>query len=181
MALATGRRPRPPGSAGTSGGSTGTSGAVGTSAVSAAARPRSLGTLRARRVVAEVLDAVADQDRVPLRLFCAVTGAALSADAGAGTGARSALSDVPTSTAMIGTPTSTVWPSSASSRATVPSHGQGSSTTALAVSISTMIWPSSTSVARLDVPGDDLGLGQALAHVGKLELLELGHLVPPPQ
>src|SRR6201989_2683299 len=71
-------------------------------------------------------------------------GAVLSAGTGAGTEARSALSGAPTSTAMIGTPTSTVWPSSASSRATVPSHGHGSSTTALAVSISTMIWPSST-------------------------------------
>ena len=49
-----------------------------------------------------------------------------------------------TSIAMIGTPTLTVSPSSASSRATVPSHGDGSSTTALAVSTSTMIWPSST-------------------------------------
>src|SRR6185312_12659339 len=35
-------------------------------------------------------------------------------------------------------------------------------------------------IARLDVPGDDVGLGQALAHVGKLELL-LGHLAPAPQ
>ena len=33
-------------------------------------------------------------------------------------------------------------------------------------------------VARLDVPGDDVGLGQALAYVGKLELLELGHARP---
>src|SRR5947208_1489587 len=71
-------------------------------------------------------------------------GTVLSAGAGAGTEARSALSGVPTSTAMIGTPTSTVWPTSAKSLATVPSHGHGSSTTALAVSISTMIWPSST-------------------------------------
>ena len=45
---------------------------------------------------------------------------------------------------MMGVPTSTVWPSSTSSRATVPSHGEGSSTTALAVSISTMIWLTST-------------------------------------
>ena len=49
-----------------------------------------------------------------------------------------------TSTAMMGTPTSTVCPSSASSRDTVPSHGDGSSTTAFAVSISTMIWLTST-------------------------------------
>jgi hypothetical protein len=48
------------------------------------------------------------------------------------------------SIAMIGTPTSMVWPSCASRRATVPSHGDGSSTTALAVSISTMIWLTST-------------------------------------
>ena len=44
------------------------------------------------------------------------------------------------STAMIGVPTSTVWPSPTSNPATTPSNGQGSSTTALAVSISTMIW-----------------------------------------
>ena len=43
------------------------------------------------------------------------------------------------STEMIGVPTSAVWPSGTSSRATVPSYGLGSSTTAFAVSISTMI------------------------------------------
>ena len=45
-----------------------------------------------------------------------------------------------TSTAMIGVPTLTVAPSSTSSPATTPSYGDGSSTTALAVSISTMTW-----------------------------------------
>src|SRR5580698_3406151 len=75
-----------------------------------------------------------------------------AAVAGAGTTDRSAESFLPatagpapeTSTAMIGVPTSTVWPSCTSSRATVPSQGEGSSTTALAVSISTMIWLTST-------------------------------------
>ena len=46
----------------------------------------------------------------------------------------------PTSTEMIGVPTSAVVPSGTSSPATTPSYGEGSSTTALAVSISTMIW-----------------------------------------
>ena len=46
----------------------------------------------------------------------------------------------PTSTEMIGVPTSAVVPSGTSSPATTPSYGDGSSTTALAVSISTMIW-----------------------------------------
>jgi hypothetical protein len=41
---------------------------------------------------------------------------------------------------MIGVPTSTVWPSGTSSAATTPAYGLGSSTTALAVSMSTMIW-----------------------------------------
>ncbi len=41
---------------------------------------------------------------------------------------------------MIGVPTSTVWPSGTSSSATTPAYGLGSSTTALAVSMSTMIW-----------------------------------------
>jgi hypothetical protein len=39
---------------------------------------------------------------------------------------------------MIGVPTSTVCPSSASKAVTVPAYGLGSSTTAFAVSISTM-------------------------------------------
>jgi hypothetical protein len=34
-------------------------------------------------------------------------------------------------------------------------------------------------VARLDVPGYDLGLGQAFAHVREAELLELTHDAPP--
>ncbi len=41
---------------------------------------------------------------------------------------------------MMGVPTSTVWPSGTSSAATTPAYGLGSSTTALAVSMSTMIW-----------------------------------------
>ena len=41
---------------------------------------------------------------------------------------------------MMGVPTSTVSPSGTSSAATTPAYGLGSSTTALAVSMSTMIW-----------------------------------------
>src|SRR6266536_1587449 len=72
-----------------------------------------------------------------------------SAPASAGGGTRSsarasavAASPAPglTSTEMIGVPTSAVTPSGTSSAATTPSNGLGSSTTAFAVSISTMIW-----------------------------------------
>jgi len=45
---------------------------------------------------------------------------------------------------MIGVPTSTVSPSATSRPATTPSNGQGSSTIALAVSISTIVWLTST-------------------------------------
>ena len=45
-----------------------------------------------------------------------------------------------TSTMMIGVPTSTVAPSATSSSLTTPANGLGSSTSAFAVSISTMIW-----------------------------------------
>jgi hypothetical protein len=41
---------------------------------------------------------------------------------------------------MIGVPTSTVVPSATISRATVPAYGLGSSTSDLAVSISTITW-----------------------------------------
>ncbi len=66
-------------------------------------------------------------------------GASAAGPAGA-LSAAGAPSSAATSTAMIGVPTSTVWPSPTSSPATTPSNGQGSSTTALAVSISTMVW-----------------------------------------
>src|SRR5271166_6083282 len=46
----------------------------------------------------------------------------------------------PICTEMIGVPTSAVAPSGTSRSATTPAYGLGSSTTALAVSISTMIW-----------------------------------------
>ena len=46
--------------------------------------------------------------------------------------------------AMIGAPTATVSPGCASSSPTVPAHGDGSSTAALAVSISTRIWFTAT-------------------------------------
>jgi len=42
--------------------------------------------------------------------------------------------------AMMGVPTSAVWPSSTRRAATVPAHGLGSSTSDLAVSISTITW-----------------------------------------
>src|SRR5882757_7860244 len=45
---------------------------------------------------------------------------------------------------MIGRPTSTVSPSAACSSVTTPAYGEGSSTAALAVSTSTMIWLTTT-------------------------------------
>src|SRR6266851_10231455 len=60
----------------------------------------------------------------------------------AGTDPAGTVSAVPvssaTSTSMMGVPTSTVWPSDTSRPVTTPSYGEGSSTTALAVSISTI-------------------------------------------
>ncbi len=81
-------------------------------------------------------------------------------------------------TEMIGVPTSAVAPSGTSRSATVPAYGLGSSTTALAVSISTMIWLTVICVARLDVPPDDVGLGQAFSDIRELELLEIWHAGP---
>src|ERR1039458_1818504 len=57
----------------------------------------------------------------------------------AGTGPAVPASSV-TSIAMIGVPTSTVWPSWTSRPVTTPANGQGSSTTALGGSISTITW-----------------------------------------
>ena len=45
----------------------------------------------------------------------------------------------------------------------MPAKGLGSSTTAFSVSTSARTWFSVTVVADGDVPGHDLGLGQALA------------------
>src|SRR5580693_2147876 len=67
------------------------------------------------------------------------SGSASGRAGGVGTGALPPAAPG-TSTAMIGVPTSTVWPSETSSAATTPAYGLGSSTTALAVSMSTMIW-----------------------------------------
>ena len=79
---------------------------------------------------------------------------------------------------MIGTPTLTVWPSSASSRATVPSHGDGSSTTALAVSISTMIWPSSTGSPGLTCQATMLASVRPSPTSGSLNSLSSAILAP---
>ena len=67
-------------------------------------------------------------------------GSAAGAAGTAGAGPPGCGAAPGTSTAMIGVPTSTVWPSGTSSAATTPANGLGSSTTALAVSMSTMIW-----------------------------------------
>ena len=75
-------------------------------------------------------------------------------------------------TAMIGVPTWTVSPSGTSSSVMVPANGDGSSTSDLAVSISTIDVVELDRVAGLDLPGDDLGLDQALAHVGEAEVLD---------
>ena len=51
----------------------------------------------------------------------------------------------------------------------MPATGDGISTVALSVITSTSGWSSADAVARLDVPGDDLGLGDAFADVRQLE------------
>src|SRR5690606_19449633 len=58
---------------------------------------------------------------------------------GAGAAAPSSTSNVTS-----GSPTLTVWPSSACSDATTPAYGEGRSTSALAVSTSVITWLSST-------------------------------------
>src|SRR5215831_8009794 len=60
--------------------------------------------------------------------------------AGATPFSKAASAASPTRTEMIGVPTSAVVPSATSSLSTTPAYGLGSSTTAFAVSISTMIW-----------------------------------------
>src|SRR6266567_3602241 len=70
-------------------------------------------------------------------------GGALMSAGGAGTSAGGAgawTPASPTCTEMMGVPTSAVVPSGTSRFSTTPSYGLGNSTTALAVSISTMIW-----------------------------------------
>ena len=100
-------------------------------------------------------------------------GRAAAAATGRG-GGRTSPASAPTCTEMIGVPTSTVV--ALGDEQVVrprPSNGLGSSTTALAVSISTMIWLMVTLSPGCDQPLDDLRLGQALADVGEPELLQL--------
>ena len=87
--------------------------------------------------------------------------------------AGAAAPPAPVEIEMIGVPTSTVSPSATSSSDTVPACGLGSSTTALAVSISTMIWFTLTASPGCTCQRDDVGLGQALPDIGELELPEL--------
>ena len=57
----------------------------------------------------------------------------------------------------------------AASASTVPATGDGISTVALSVITAATTWSSRDEVADLDVPFDDLGLGDALADVGHLD------------
>ena len=57
----------------------------------------------------------------------------------------------------------------AAQRDDVPATGDGISTVALSVITSARTWSSGTDVADLDVPFDDLGLGDAFADVGQLD------------
>ena len=72
---------------------------------------------------------------------------------------------------MIGVPTGTVSPSAACSAVTTPANGEGSSTAALTVSTSAIVSLTCDGVADGHRPLQDVALGQALAEVGKLELL----------
>ncbi len=67
-------------------------------------------------------------------------GVAGGSEAGAGTGVPAGATSMP----MIGVPTSTVCPSPTYSSATTPAYGDGSSTAAFAVSISTSVWFTAT-------------------------------------
>ena len=69
---------------------------------------------------------------------------------------------------MSGAPTATTSPAPACRAVTVPACGEGSSTTALAVSTSAIVWLSVTVSPTLDEPRHELGLGKALAEVGQL-------------
>ena len=69
---------------------------------------------------------------------------ARSSTRGGSTGGTGAGASPPTSNVTMSAPTSTVSPGSACSACTTPSNGDGSSTTAFAVSTSAMIWLSST-------------------------------------
>ena len=65
-----------------------------------------------------------------------------------------------------------IWsPTSPASLITLPATGLSISTVALSVIMSASCWSSSTCVADLDVPGDDLRLGDAFADVGQLEFV----------
>ena len=83
--------------------------------------------------------AVASGAAAPPQPSAASVGGAASPAEGTGSPAPT------TSMAMIGEPTSTSVPSCARSSVTVPSHGIGSSTSDLLVSISTTIWLTLTS------------------------------------
>src|SRR5690606_9182229 len=65
-------------------------------------------------------------------------------DAGAAPFGGGAAAPSSTSNVTSGSPTLTVWPSSACSDATTPAYGEGRSTSALAVSTSAITWLSST-------------------------------------
>ena len=80
-----------------------------------------------------------------------------------------------TLTAMIGVPTLTVAPSSASSSVTIPSYGLGQLHHGLGRLDLHDHLVERHRVARLDVPGDDVRLGQALTDVREPELLHLRH------
>ena len=82
-------------------------------------------------------------------------------------------------TEMIGVPTSTVSPSSTRSADTVPANGDGSSTRDFAVSISTRTWLISITSPALDLPGDDLGLGEALTDIREQEFVNQPWCVLP--
>ena len=65
-----------------------------------------------------------------------------------------------------------IWsPTSPASSTTLPATGDSISTVALSVIMSAICWSSAIVVADLDVPGDDLGLGNAFADVGQLEFV----------
>ena len=150
-----------------------------------AATGGSTAPLRGRRLASVIRGAVADQHGGPAAGRRAADQAGLDRallgrgrDLGrtrcrarrlGGAAAASAPAPPSVSTAMIGVPTSTVWPSGTSSSATTPAYGDGQLDQRLGRLDLDDDVVDLDGVAGLDLPGDDLGLGQALADVGQAE------------
>ncbi len=128
-------------------------------------RCRSMPASRARRRVAGEAMIGRAWRRTRLR-GRAAGGRTSPGRAGEGAHASTAMSVSNTASSA---PTAIASPGPPFSESTRPVTGDGTSTTALSVDISTSGWSSATRVTRLDVPLDDLGRHRALAEIRQLE------------